>query len=228
MSARSSSSVSPKPSAFSSTVTGCLRLRSMRTYTTSRLSTSNSSHAPRLGITLASTISFSGDVLSALTPKYTPGERTSCETTMRSVPLMMNVPRAVIIGKSPMKTVCSLISPVCAFMKRAVTKSGRGVRHVTLAAFVLGMLRRVEDVVGQLELQLTGEILDRRDVAQYLGDTFFEKPSKRVGLDFDEVRKFLDLAKLRKRETLTGRETSQRHSNRDLVTLRARGAAERV
>ena len=42
---------------------------SMRTYTTSRLSTSNSSHAPRLGITLASTISFSGAVLSALTPK---------------------------------------------------------------------------------------------------------------------------------------------------------------
>ena len=44
---------------------------------------------------------------------------------MRSVPLMMKVPRSVIIGKSPMKTVCSLISPVCAFMKRAVTNSGR-------------------------------------------------------------------------------------------------------
>ena len=44
---------------------------------------------------------------------------------MRSVPLMMNVPRLVIMGKSPMKTVCSLISPVPAFMKRAVTKSGR-------------------------------------------------------------------------------------------------------
>ena len=44
---------------------------------------------------------------------------------MRSVPLMMNVPRSVIIGKSPMKTVCSLISPVVAFMNRAVTNSGR-------------------------------------------------------------------------------------------------------
>ena len=44
---------------------------------------------------------------------------------MRSVPLMMKVPRAVIIGKSPMKTVCSLISPVCAFMNRAVTNKGR-------------------------------------------------------------------------------------------------------
>jgi hypothetical protein len=44
---------------------------------------------------------------------------------MRSVPLMMNVPRDVIMGKSPMKTVCSLISPVVEFMNRAVTKSGR-------------------------------------------------------------------------------------------------------
>ena len=89
------------------------------------LSTSNSSHAPRPGIILASTMSFSGWVLSGVIPKYTPGERTSCDTTMRSVPLMMKVPRSVIIGKSPMKTVCSLISPVAAFMKRAVTKSGR-------------------------------------------------------------------------------------------------------
>src|SRR5581483_10610696 len=38
---------------------------------------------------------------------------------------MMKVPFSVIIGKSPMKTVCSLISPVWAFMKRAVTKRGR-------------------------------------------------------------------------------------------------------
>ena len=65
----SSSSDSPKPSALSSIVTGCLRLRSMRTYTTSFLSTSNSSHAPRPGIILASTMSFSGWVLSGLMSK---------------------------------------------------------------------------------------------------------------------------------------------------------------
>ena len=35
------------------------------------------------------------------------------------------------------------------------------VGHVALAALVLGVLRRVEDVVGQLELELTGEVLDR-------------------------------------------------------------------
>jgi hypothetical protein len=38
---------------------------------------------------------------------------------------MMNVPLAVIMGKSPMKTVCSLISPVSLLMKAAVTKRGR-------------------------------------------------------------------------------------------------------
>ena len=56
--------------------------------------------------------------------KMTPGERTSCDTTTRSVPLTMKVPRSVIIGKSPMKTVCSLISPVVALRKRARTKTG--------------------------------------------------------------------------------------------------------
>ena len=37
---------------------------------------------------------------------------------------MMKVPLSVIMGKSPMKTVCSLISPVVAFMNRARTKIG--------------------------------------------------------------------------------------------------------
>ena len=56
--------------------------------------------------------------------KYTPGERTSWETTTRSVPLMMKVPLSVIIGKSPMKTVWLLISPDMALVNSAVTYSG--------------------------------------------------------------------------------------------------------
>ena len=56
--------------------------------------------------------------------KMTPGERTSWLTTTRSVPLTMKVPLSVITGKSPMNTVCSLISPVPAFMNRARTKTG--------------------------------------------------------------------------------------------------------
>ncbi len=56
--------------------------------------------------------------------KITPGLRTSWLTTTRSVPLTMNVPFSVMIGKSPMNTVCSLISPVLRFMNRARTKTG--------------------------------------------------------------------------------------------------------
>ena len=64
------------------------------------------------------------DVLSAVRSKTTPGLRTSWETTTRSVPLMMKVPRSVMSGKSPMKTVWLLISPVVVFMNSAVTNSG--------------------------------------------------------------------------------------------------------
>ena len=38
-------------------------------------------------------------------------------TTTRSVPWMMKVPRSVIMGKSPMNTDCSRISPVSSLMK---------------------------------------------------------------------------------------------------------------
>ncbi len=112
-----------QPSALRSTVTAWRRLRSMRTPTVSRLSMSNSSHAPRLGITLTLCSTFSVD-LSMVSSKYTPGERTSWLTTTRSVPLMMNVPFSVIIGKSPMNTVWLLISPVLLLMNSAVTNSG--------------------------------------------------------------------------------------------------------
>src|ERR1700750_413548 len=114
---------SSQPRAFSSTVTDCLRLRSMRTPTLSRLSISNSSHAPRDGITLQLQMSLS-EVLSTWRAKYTPGDLTSCDTTTRSVPLMMKVPLADMSGKSPMKTVWLLISPVVLLMNSAVTNIG--------------------------------------------------------------------------------------------------------
>ena len=46
--------------------------------------------------------------------KKTPGERWSCETMTRSVPLMMKVPLSVISGMSPKKTSSSLASRICA------------------------------------------------------------------------------------------------------------------
>ena len=90
-------------------------------------STSNSSHSPRYGwmvpLTSWCLVRFRRRNRSPGS-KMTPGDRTSCDTTTRSVPLMMNVPLSVIIGKSPMKTVCSLISPVFRFTNRARTKIG--------------------------------------------------------------------------------------------------------
>ena len=61
------------------------------------------------------------EVLSAVRSKYTPGDRTSWETTTRSVPLMMNVPLGVMSGKSPMNTVWPLISPVSLLVNSAET-----------------------------------------------------------------------------------------------------------
>ena len=59
--------------------------------------------------------------------KKTPGERCSCETITRSVPLMMNVPFSVISGMSPKKTSCSLMSrivllPVSASLSKMVSR----------------------------------------------------------------------------------------------------------
>ena len=113
---------STSPIARSSTETGSLRLRSMRTKTLPFLSISSSSHEPRAGIRLATKTCFSRSLASIT---YAPGERTSCVTTTRSVPLMMNVPQSVIHGKSPMKTDCSRISPVSRFWKATLTVSGR-------------------------------------------------------------------------------------------------------
>src|SRR5919204_5698118 len=108
----------------------------MRTPTVSRLSTSNSSHAPRLGMILTLYTSLSV-VLSTDWSKYTPGDRTSWETTTRSVPLMMKVPLLVMTGKSPMNTVWLLISPVVWLVNSAVTNSGaQYVRSFSLHSWI--------------------------------------------------------------------------------------------
>ena len=146
---------------------------------------------------------------------------------MRSVPLMMNVPRGHHREVAHEDRLLFDLTRLRVHEARGDEQRAR-VRHVALAALVLGMLRRVEDVVGQLELELAGEVLDRRNVAQDLGDTVLEEPSERVGLYFDEVRKFLDLAKLREGKALTGRETGQRHSNPERIKLRECGIASRA
>ncbi len=109
----------PYPMARRSVVAQIFLFLSTCTQRTPCASCSNSSHAPREGITVVANISL--PVLSRELALYTPGERTSCDTTTRSAPLMMNDPESVMRGISPMKTSCSLISPVTLFIRRART-----------------------------------------------------------------------------------------------------------
>ena len=65
-------------------------------------SNSKSSHEPRYGITRAENKSFPEEcVFPRSCSKKTPGERCSCDTITRSVPLMMKVPVSVMSGISP-------------------------------------------------------------------------------------------------------------------------------
>ena len=96
---------------------GSLRLRSIRTVTWPFLSISSSSQLPRDGMRFAVKTCLVGSFGAS---RYAPGERTSCVTTTRSVPLMMKVPQSVMRGKSPMNTRCSRISPVVLLTKRTV------------------------------------------------------------------------------------------------------------
>ena len=91
--------------ALNSAVTGVLRFLSILTLITPSGSVSNSSQAPRLGITLAPK-SFRLRQFWAV--KKTPAERISWLTTTLSTPFTMKVPRSVISGKSPRYTSCSL------------------------------------------------------------------------------------------------------------------------
>jgi hypothetical protein len=95
--------------------------------------------------------------------KYTPGDRTSCDTTTRSVPLMMKVPLSVITGKSPMKTVWLLISPVVLLVNSAVTNSGAPYvmslsRHSSVEAFTSSKRGSEKDSDIDPEKSSIGEI----------------------------------------------------------------------
>ncbi len=74
---------------------GNFLFRSMRTPKRPFGSISNSTHEPRYGMI------FPISVCAPSLVKKTPGERWSCETMTRSVPLMTNVPFSVIRGISP-------------------------------------------------------------------------------------------------------------------------------
>ncbi|CAI8262283.1 MAG: Uncharacterised protein [Chloroflexota bacterium] len=105
------SSSSGIPRAFRKIDTETFRFLSTLTEIISLGLVSNSSQAPLEGITLAKHRLRSEATFFSCT-KYAPGDRTNWLTTTLSAPFMMKVPLGVILGISPMKISCSLISPV--------------------------------------------------------------------------------------------------------------------
>ncbi len=64
-------------------------------------------------------------------------------------------------------------------------------------------------MVRELELELTGEVFDRRDVGEDLGDALVEEVLEGLALDRDEVGELEDLGETGEGETFAGREARQ-------------------
>ena len=96
--------------------------------------------------------------------KYAPGERTSWLTTTRSAPLMMKVPRSVMIGRSPKNRGCSLISWVSLTSSLVVMNRG--------ASYVVSLSRHSSGVyLGCRNSWLSKESSKRFWVKSSMGDT---------------------------------------------------------
>ena len=113
-----------------------------------------------------------------------------------------------------MKTVCSLISPVVAFMKRARTKIGAEKvmsfsLHSSTENFGGGPQVLVVGVELQLELQGLGEVLDRADVAEGLSETLVQEPLERFALDGDQVGQLECFVEVGERIAFTDRRASR-------------------
>ena len=96
-------------------------------------------------------------------------------------------PWSVIIGKSPMKTVCSRISPVSLFTNWTEIERDL-VGQVLSAAFLDRHGRLAELVVAELHGQRARVVLDRRDVGDRLPQALLQEPVERGLLDVDQVR----------------------------------------
>ena len=86
----------------------------------------------------------------------------------------------------------------------------RAVGHVLLLALLDRELRRRAQVlvVGielELELQRLAEVLDRRDVAEGLGEALVEEPFEALPLHGDQIRQLQRLGEVGERITLAGR-----------------------
>ena len=96
-------------------------------------------------------------------------------------------------------------------------EDGRRVGHVLLFALLDGELGRrpqvlVRRVELELELQRLGEVLDRADVAEGVGETLVEEPLEALALDGDQIGELQRLDKVGEGIALTGRRTNGHRS----------------
>jgi hypothetical protein len=85
-------------------------------------------------------------------------------------------------------------------------EQGRGVGDVLVAALLLGVLGLLELVGLEAQLELLGEVLDRRDFLQDLLETLIQEPVERLSLDAHEVGKREDLVELGETDTIADRD----------------------
>ena len=109
-------------------------------------------------------------------------------------------------------------------------EDGRRVGHVLLFALLDGELGRraqvlVEGVELQLELQRLGEVLDRADVTEGVGQSLVEEPLEARPLDGDEVRQVQRLDEVGERIALSGR-GGDSHESLPYLRIHGSGAAQ--
>ena len=167
-SARMSSLVRPR--ALRKTVTDCLRLRSMRTPTWSRLSISNSSHAPRLGMMRAETMSLS-EVLSGVLVEVDAGRADELrdDDTLGAVDderALAGLEREVAHEDRLGLDLTGLV-----VHELGLDVERGGVRLAALLALLDGVLLGLEVRVRERELHRLAQVLDRRDLLEDLLET---------------------------------------------------------
>ena len=100
-----------------------------------------------------------------------PGERTSCDTTTRSVPLMMKVPLLGHEREVAHEDRLGLDLAGLVVHELGGDEERGGVGQVALLALVDRVLRRLEAVVAERQRHRPGEVLDRGDLLEDLLET---------------------------------------------------------
>ena len=100
---------------------------------------------------------------------------------------------------------------------------------VLVLALLLGELLVLEDVLAEVELELLGEVFDRRDFLEDLPQALCEEPVEGLSLDAHEVGKRQDLVELGETDTVADRDEGVRQelSPLGLTTRMETGHAER-